>query len=68
MDQLSFWFPELEALIDLPQDPLYHPEGDVWVHTMEVIDRAAIFREKTKEPLSFILATYFKPKSVHIQP
>lgn len=55
MDQLSFWFPELEALIDLPQDPLYHPEGDVWVHTMEVIDRAAIFREKTKEPLSFML-------------
>lgn len=55
MDQLSFWLPELEALIDLPQDPLYHPEGDVWVHTMEVIDRAAIFREKTKEPLSFML-------------
>lgn len=55
MDQLSFWFPELEALIDLPQDPIYHPEGDVWVHTMEVIDRAAIFREKTKEPLSFML-------------
>ncbi|MGN0673623.1 MAG: CCA tRNA nucleotidyltransferase [Anaerovoracaceae bacterium] len=55
MDQLSFWFPELEALIDLPQDPLYHPEGDVWIHTMEVIDRAAAFREKTKEPFSFML-------------
>lgn len=55
MDQLSFWFPELEALIDLPQDPLYHPEGDVWVHTMEVIDRAAALRDKTDEPLSFML-------------
>lgn len=55
MDQLSFWFPELEALIDLPQDPLYHPEGDVWVHTMEVIDRASALRDKTDEPLSFML-------------
>lgn len=55
MDQLSFWFPELEALIDLPQDPLYHPEGDVWVHTMEVIDRAAALRDKTDQPLSFML-------------
>ena len=55
MDQLSFWFPELEALIGLPQDPLYHPEGDVWVHTMEVIDRAAALRDKTDEPLSFML-------------
>lgn len=55
MDQLSFWFPELEALIDLPQDPLYHPEGDVWVHTMEVIDRAAALRDKTDDPLSFML-------------
>lgn len=55
MNQLSFWFPELEALIDLPQDPLYHPEGDVWVHTMEVIDRAAALRDKTDEPLSFML-------------
>ena len=55
MNQLSFWFPELEALIGLPQDPLYHPEGDVWIHTMEVIDRAAAFRDKTDEPLSFML-------------
>ena len=55
MDQLSFWFPELEALIGLPQDPLYHPEGDVWIHTMEVIDRAAALRDKTDEPLSFML-------------
>ena len=55
MDQLSFWFPELDALIGLPQDPLYHPEGDVWIHTMEVIDRAAALRDKTDEPLSFML-------------
>jgi tRNA nucleotidyltransferase (CCA-adding enzyme) len=33
-------FPELNALIDVPQEPEWHPEGDVWVHTALVIDRA----------------------------
>ncbi len=27
------YFPELEALIGCQQDPVWHPEGDVWVHT-----------------------------------
>jgi tRNA nucleotidyltransferase (CCA-adding enzyme) len=34
-------FPELGALIDVPQDPEWHPEGDVFEHTMQVIDAAA---------------------------
>lgn len=33
-------FPEIAALIDVPQDPEWHPEGDVFVHTKLVIDRA----------------------------
>ena len=33
-------FPEMHALIDCPQEPEWHPEGDVWVHTLLVIDRA----------------------------
>ena len=33
-------FPEMQALIDCPQEPDWHPEGDVWVHTMMVIDQA----------------------------
>ena len=37
IDQL---FPELKSLIDVPQDPEWHPEGDVFVHTSLVIDRA----------------------------
>ena len=32
--------PEVHALIDCPQEPEWHPEGDVWVHTLQVIDRA----------------------------
>lgn len=31
-------FPELKALQGVPQDPDYHPEGDVWVHTLMVVD------------------------------
>ncbi|HEX6717459.1 MAG TPA: HD domain-containing protein [Pyrinomonadaceae bacterium] len=33
-------FPEIQALISVPQDPEWHPEGDVFVHTKLVIDRA----------------------------
>ena len=55
MDQLDHWFPELKELIGLEQDPVFHPEGDVWTHTMEVIDRAAGYRDKVSEPFSFML-------------
>jgi tRNA nucleotidyltransferase (CCA-adding enzyme) len=37
IDQL---FPEIKALIDVQQDPEWHPEGDVFVHTCLVVDRA----------------------------
>jgi tRNA nucleotidyltransferase (CCA-adding enzyme) len=33
-------FPELHALAGCPQEPEWHPEGDVWVHTLQVIDQA----------------------------
>ncbi len=33
-------FPELAALVDCPQEPEWHPEGDVWVHTLMVVDQA----------------------------
>jgi tRNA nucleotidyltransferase (CCA-adding enzyme) len=32
-------FPELQALVGCPQEPEWHPEGDVWVHTLMVIDQ-----------------------------
>ena len=37
VDQL---FPELKALVGCQQEPEWHPEGDVWVHTLMVIDQA----------------------------
>jgi tRNA nucleotidyltransferase (CCA-adding enzyme) len=33
-------FPELDALVGCPQEPEWHPEGDVWIHTLLVIDQA----------------------------
>jgi tRNA nucleotidyltransferase (CCA-adding enzyme) len=35
------YFPDVEALAHVPQDSEHHPEGDVFVHTMMVIDAAA---------------------------
>ena len=32
--------PEIEPLYDCPQDPEWHPEGNVWIHTLMVIDTA----------------------------
>ena len=32
--------PEMEPLYDCPQDPEWHPEGNVWIHTLMVIDEA----------------------------
>jgi tRNA nucleotidyltransferase (CCA-adding enzyme) len=33
-------FPEIQSLIGVPQDPEWHPEGDVFIHTQLAIDRA----------------------------
>ena len=38
------FFPEAEALVGVPQDPRWHPEGDVWTHTLLALDRAAELR------------------------
>lgn len=37
---LDIIFPELHALINVPQVQKYHPEGDAFTHTMMVLDAA----------------------------
>ncbi|MEE2674842.1 MAG: HD domain-containing protein [Myxococcota bacterium] len=49
------FFPELAALVDVPQDPEWHPEGDVWVHTGRVVDQAAQFRRNHEEGRDLLL-------------
>lgn len=39
------FFPEIAALRGVPQEPEWHPEGDVWVHTLMVVDEAAQLRD-----------------------
>lgn len=41
-------YPELVALVHCPQDPQWHPEGDVWIHTLHVLD--AFARQRTGDP------------------
>ena len=35
-------FPELRPLVGCEQEPEWHPEGDVWVHTLLVVDQARL--------------------------
>lgn len=56
MEQLEHWFPELKALIGVPQNPVFHGEGDVWNHTMLVLDEAAKLRGRVQEPFWFMMA------------
>lgn len=32
------YFPELHAIVGVPQSAKWHPEGDVWIHTMMTLD------------------------------
>jgi tRNA nucleotidyltransferase (CCA-adding enzyme) len=40
LTSLHILFPEIGELIDVPQDPEWHPEGDVFVHTLLTVNRA----------------------------
>ena len=41
--------PEILPLCDTPQDPGWHPEGDVWTHTLQVVDEAASLLDDLRE-------------------
>ena len=55
-DKLDGQFDELKALIGLPQNQKYHHEGDVWTHTMMVLDEAAKRRNIAKNPIGLMLS------------
>jgi len=42
--------PELRPLVGCPQEPEWHPEGDVWVHTLMVIDEARRANDDLERP------------------
>jgi tRNA nucleotidyltransferase (CCA-adding enzyme) len=49
IDQL---FPELRALVGCEQEPEWHPEGDVWTHTLMVVDKAHALNRDLDRPRS----------------
>ncbi len=56
MDKLDEFFPEIAGMIGVEQNPAFHPEGDVFRHTMLTLDAAAALRDRAKEPANFMLA------------
>lgn len=43
------YFPELESLVGCEQEPEYHPEGDVWIHTLMCLDEMAKLKTGDEE-------------------
>ena len=49
-------FQMLHKMRDTEQSPIYHPEGNVWIHTMQVIDVAAKVKKRSRDPRVFMWA------------
>jgi len=48
--------PLLAAMVGCPQDPKHHPEGDVWEHTLRVVDAAAKLKNQSEDPEALMFA------------
>lgn len=46
----------LEDLEKVQQEKKYHPEGNVWIHSMQVVDEAANLRNKANNKREFMWA------------
>ena len=44
---LGIWLPEVDVLAGVEQSPKYHPEGDVWVHTLLMFEKSGVLNDKT---------------------
>jgi tRNA nucleotidyltransferase (CCA-adding enzyme) len=66
-------FPELRALVGTPQDPEWHPEGDVFTHTCHCCDalvdlpgwRAADEESRVVYMLAVLAHDFAKPATTH---
>ena len=52
----SYPFNLIADLVKTQQSPIHHPEGNVWKHTMMVLDNAAERRMQSEDPRSFMWA------------
>ena len=63
---LSVILPEVDALRGVPQPPAFHPEGDVWEHTMRMLSSFSAvqdFRSDTRLSWSILLHDIGKPET-----
>ena len=49
-------FSMIKDLKDVDQNPKFHPEGNVFIHTMMVVDEGAKNRERSKDKRAFMWA------------
>ncbi|CAA6823069.1 MAG: tRNA nucleotidyltransferase (EC (EC [uncultured Sulfurovum sp.] len=64
------YYPELYGLIDVPQSPIWHPEGDVWIHTLMCIDKMVdllVGDEKQDLKMMFAILCHDLGKATHTQ-
>lgn len=52
---LEIVFPEIANLQGIAQNPKYHPEGDAFIHTMQVLDQACYLSNKLNIRLGALL-------------
>lgn len=56
MEKLDYFFKEIKDLKGVPQSVIHHPEGDVWNHTLLVIDECSKLKEFSSNKLAFMLS------------
>ena len=60
-------FPEIEAMVGVEQNPIHHPEGDVFVHTMLALKRAAELDFDVETRFAVLCHDFGKPVSKAIR-
>lgn len=50
--------PNIEKMSSVEQNLEWHPEGNVWNHTMQVVDTAAKLKDSSSEPFSFMVGSF----------
>jgi tRNA nucleotidyltransferase (CCA-adding enzyme) len=64
------YYPELEAIVAVPQSPKWHPEGDVWIHTLMCVDKMVALKtgdEKHDLKMMFAILCHDLGKATHTQ-
>jgi tRNA nucleotidyltransferase (CCA-adding enzyme) len=64
------YYPELEAIVDIPQGKKWHPEGNVWIHTLMAVDKMVKFKtgdEKHDLKMMFGVLCHDFGKATHTQ-